>query len=1000
MTINYPTSLDTFFRPLPANTLGTTPHSTLHGDERSALEALEAKVGIDSSAVSTSLDYKVGKLSAAIVPLGYYGPLDTQAHIRAALDLFFADANTSSVEIPDLTISEQYTKELTAGQHKKLYLSAGTILNLTSANSTTGTIFDFFTQPEYIVAVSAITRTASVDLTDNAGDADSANTVDVLTIGSAKTVTKYDIFKLTSDDVMSNAKQGSNSCYIGEFVIAGLDSVGTSVTLTAPIREINDTYTTNKRLGKMIDASVQIFGGRGTFDSSLAGTSGITPLIRFTGLQNVRVVGFEFTDALSQCIQFEGCYGYEVLSCKFRHALNAPAANHYGYGIDDVNSEQGKVHGCHSIGARHMFTTNGRQMTTNKTGRSYWYYGRTRNFNVGAGCTSQACSNAPYDTHDEADGGLFAGIMSHGTYSGADSAGGSLQIRGMNITVSGGHGEGSYGGAIMRTSKGGVLSNYTSLYCRTPAFVTGPGNSTVTQNCEARASDCKFGVLDVNQPCVNITAASTRTNKTEIIGGMCKLSTTSALAISDIIRCNSTGTTLYLDNVLIDLSDCFVGTTLAGLVSVVDGVTVRGKIRVKNTANCTIASILRLTSGVSANADVQLTVVIESTSTNGVTNCSTQLPHGVNTTTFTAAKLAVTIKTTGGTDLTTQRTVLTSSVVLAGATLNLKGNLEDDAVYRLQPVANLTGGTNGLTVTPGDLSDGMTRTFQNNSNFTVQFISGFSYTLSPGASCRILGTGSSMVIVAKTPAYTPIDTTANYTTGQRDDGGCLGLNHATGQILTLAATSSIGTQIRMVQTGAGPWSIASTGSGTVVGTTVTKGQYSIHQAEVIANSGGSAAQWLVSQVGGNPRFQQYDFTQHSYTGGTGKQTLTTLTIPAKHGLVAGSRILIGTLWSFTGANNNRRMQIALGATDFMDVTAASTVLSEWRQIEIFVRTPASSQIAMLKGASTGWGTNTSAPTSSSEDLSAGFTITVSGTLTNGSDSIAIEAIYVDIINPI
>ncbi len=926
--------------------------------------------------------------------------MTTQAGIRAALDAFFADTTENAVIIPDLTISEQYTKELTAGQHKKLYLSANTILYLTSANSTTGTIFDFFTQPEWITTVSAITRTPSINLNDNAGDTPSVNSIDVLTIGASKTVTKYDVFKLTSDDTMSNGKQGGNNCLIGEFVLAGLDSAGTSLSLTAPIREINDTYTTNVRLGKMIDASVQIFGGRGTFDTSIAATSGQTPLMRFTGLQNVRVIGFEVTDALSQCIQLEGCYRYEIQGCKFRHALNAPTANHYGYGVDDVASEQGKVYGCDAVGVRHMFTTNSRQMTTNKTGRSYWYYGRSRNFNVGAGCTAQACSNAPYDTHDEADGGMFSGVESHGTYDGADSAGGSLQIRGMNVTVVGGHGEGSLGGAIMRTSKGGVLSNYTSLYCRTPAFVTGPGNSTVGQNAEARASDCKFGVLDVNQPCVNISAGSAKTNKTEIIGGMCKLTTTSALAVSDIIRCNSTGTTLYLDNVLIDLTDCVASTTLAGLVSVVDGVTVRGKIRVKNTGNCTIASILRLTSGSSANADVQLTVVIESTSTNGVTNCTTALPSGVNTTTFTAAKLAVSIKTTGGTDLTTQRTVLTSAVVLSGATLNLKGNFEADATYRLQAASNLTGSSNGLTVTPGDLSDGMQRTFQNNSNFTVQFISGFSYTLSPGASVTILGTGSSCVVIASTPAYTPIDTTANYTTGQRDDGGALGLNHATGQALTLAATSSIGTKIRIVQTGAGPWSIVSTGSGTVVGTTVTRGQYSVCQAEVIANAGGSAAQWLVQQIGGNPRLYYYDFTQHSHTGDTGKSSLTTLTIPAKHGMIAGSRILIGTLWSFTGANNNRRMQIALGATDFLDVTAASTVLSEWRQIEVFVRVPASSQIVMLKGASTGYGTNTSAPTATSEDLSAGFTITVSGTLTNGADSIAIEAIYVEIINPI
>lgn len=65
MAINYPTSLDAWTNPTGADTLATTPHSTHHGNHYDAIEALEAKVGINSSAVTTSLDYKVTQLEAA-----------------------------------------------------------------------------------------------------------------------------------------------------------------------------------------------------------------------------------------------------------------------------------------------------------------------------------------------------------------------------------------------------------------------------------------------------------------------------------------------------------------------------------------------------------------------------------------------------------------------------------------------------------------------------------------------------------------------------------------------------------------------------------------------------------------------------------------------------------------------------------------------------------------------------------------------------------------------
>ena len=59
MAINFPTSLDTLTNPTSGNALNSPSHAGQHSDVNDAIEALEAKVGADSSAVATSIDYKL-----------------------------------------------------------------------------------------------------------------------------------------------------------------------------------------------------------------------------------------------------------------------------------------------------------------------------------------------------------------------------------------------------------------------------------------------------------------------------------------------------------------------------------------------------------------------------------------------------------------------------------------------------------------------------------------------------------------------------------------------------------------------------------------------------------------------------------------------------------------------------------------------------------------------------------------------------------------------------
>ena len=59
MATNFPASLDALTNPTGSDTLASPDHAGQHTDSNDAIEALQAKVGVDSSAVTSSLDYKL-----------------------------------------------------------------------------------------------------------------------------------------------------------------------------------------------------------------------------------------------------------------------------------------------------------------------------------------------------------------------------------------------------------------------------------------------------------------------------------------------------------------------------------------------------------------------------------------------------------------------------------------------------------------------------------------------------------------------------------------------------------------------------------------------------------------------------------------------------------------------------------------------------------------------------------------------------------------------------
>jgi hypothetical protein len=99
MASNFPSSLDDFTNPTADDSLNsdTVPHADQHANINDAVEALEAKVGVDSSAVTSSLDYKVSTLETDVTTLE--GRVDNLVEVQtaeqtASYTLVLADGGT------------------------------------------------------------------------------------------------------------------------------------------------------------------------------------------------------------------------------------------------------------------------------------------------------------------------------------------------------------------------------------------------------------------------------------------------------------------------------------------------------------------------------------------------------------------------------------------------------------------------------------------------------------------------------------------------------------------------------------------------------------------------------------------------------------------------------------------------------------------------------------------------------------------------------------------
>lgn len=129
MSTNFPTALDALTNPAATDVL--TGHAAQHSNANDAIEALQAKVGVNSSAVATSLDYKVSalessrELAANKGVAGGYASLDGAGKVPAAQLPSYVDDVLEYADLAAFPVTGEAGKIYVALDTNKTYRWSG-----------------------------------------------------------------------------------------------------------------------------------------------------------------------------------------------------------------------------------------------------------------------------------------------------------------------------------------------------------------------------------------------------------------------------------------------------------------------------------------------------------------------------------------------------------------------------------------------------------------------------------------------------------------------------------------------------------------------------------------------------------------------------------------------------------------------------------------------------------------------------------------------------------
>ena len=197
MATSYPTSLDSLTNPTATDPVTNPSHATQHANANDALEALEAKVGVDSSAVTTSIDYLL-KNAAAIDP----GHLHTSAGISGQISV--AKGGTGASTLTGILLGN--------GASAITAITTSAALAAAISDETGSGALVFANTPTLVTPILGVASATSINKVAITAPATSAT----LTIANGKTITVSNTLTFTGTDTSSVAfGAGGTVAYTG-----------------------------------------------------------------------------------------------------------------------------------------------------------------------------------------------------------------------------------------------------------------------------------------------------------------------------------------------------------------------------------------------------------------------------------------------------------------------------------------------------------------------------------------------------------------------------------------------------------------------------------------------------------------------------------------------------------------------------------------------------------------------------------------------------------------
>jgi hypothetical protein len=183
MATNFPTSLDNLTNPAGSDPVNNPSHASQHANLNDAIENLEAKVGVNNSAVTTSLDYRVKQLETN--PVASY-------------------TNEEAVDAVALALA--------AGTHSNITINYNDAGNSISISAAAG-----YTNEEAVDAVAlALTAGSGISISYN----DTANTITISVDSTIATKTYV-------DTAVSNLGNTSDTKYVPVSEVGNADGIAT-----------------------------------------------------------------------------------------------------------------------------------------------------------------------------------------------------------------------------------------------------------------------------------------------------------------------------------------------------------------------------------------------------------------------------------------------------------------------------------------------------------------------------------------------------------------------------------------------------------------------------------------------------------------------------------------------------------------------------------------------------------------------------------------------------